>query len=154
MFPLTATIIMSLILMLAAPTQAELWRCTQPGGPDLFTDKLRDPGTCDKYSPSADLSYVSGLPPLLPRMVPREEARADDLIPQTDDWREDFEPVLNPDEYPSYYEDFVGGYWGVVSPRFFLFQAGPSARSFRPPATPRSRSLHDKTRQASSPKRH
>src|SRR5207245_10928187 len=45
-------------LLSATHAQAEVWRCHQTGGPDLFTNWLQDPHACQKYEVSADLNFV------------------------------------------------------------------------------------------------
>src|SRR5438876_10625450 len=45
-------------LLSATHAQAEVWRCHQAGGPDLFTNWLKDPRTCQKYEGSADFNSV------------------------------------------------------------------------------------------------
>jgi hypothetical protein len=57
MFRLGAAIILALLLS-PLPARAELWRCQQAGGSDLFTDKLTDPRTCRKYETGADVSVA------------------------------------------------------------------------------------------------
>src|SRR5438128_3636243 len=42
----------------ATDAQAEVWRCHQTGGPDLFTNWLKDPRTCQKYEGSAVFNSV------------------------------------------------------------------------------------------------
>src|SRR3989442_4104616 len=45
-------------LLSATDAQAEVWRCHQAGGPDLFTNWLKDPRTCQKYEGSAVFNFV------------------------------------------------------------------------------------------------
>src|SRR2546428_13970778 len=45
-------------LLSATHAQAEVWRCHQAGGPDLFTNWLKDPRTCQKYEGSAVFNFV------------------------------------------------------------------------------------------------
>src|SRR2546428_10993595 len=45
-------------LLSATHAQAEVWRCHQAGGPDLFTNWLKDPRTCQKYEGSAVFNLV------------------------------------------------------------------------------------------------
>src|SRR5437899_11042386 len=58
-------------LLSATHAQAEVWRCHQAGGPDLFTNWLKDPRTCQKYEGSADFNSVpSSSTTTLPDVVP------------------------------------------------------------------------------------
>src|SRR5207245_8528011 len=45
-------------LLSATHAQAEVWRCHQAGGPDLFTNWLKDPRTCQQYEGSAVFNFV------------------------------------------------------------------------------------------------
>ncbi|TAL10130.1 MAG: DUF3300 domain-containing protein [Nitrospirae bacterium] len=48
-----------LVLLLSPlPAHAELWRCPQANGPDVFTDQATDPRTCQKYESGTDISVV------------------------------------------------------------------------------------------------
>src|SRR5712691_1090300 len=57
MLRLGAVIILALLLS-PLPAHAELWRCTQADGSDVFTDKLTDPSTCQQYEAAADVNIV------------------------------------------------------------------------------------------------
>lgn len=57
MFRLGAAIILALLLS-PLPARAELWRCHQADGSDLFTDQVADPRMCRKYETGADVSVV------------------------------------------------------------------------------------------------
>ena len=58
-------------LLSATHAQAEIWRCHQAGGPDLFTNWLKDPRTCRKYEGSAVFNSVpSSSTTTLPDVVP------------------------------------------------------------------------------------
>src|SRR2546428_10778393 len=55
----------------ATDAQAEVWRCHQTEGPDLFTNWLKDPRTCQKYEGSAVLNFVpTSSTTTLPDVVP------------------------------------------------------------------------------------
>src|SRR3989442_357668 len=56
MLRLGAAIIALLLSPLSA--HAELWRCHQADGSDVFTDKLTDPSTCQQYKAAADVNVV------------------------------------------------------------------------------------------------
>src|SRR6266496_287879 len=56
---LTWHILLGLLgLLILSHVHAELWRCSYPDGSDLYTDRVKDPNTCEKYQPVADLGYV------------------------------------------------------------------------------------------------
>jgi len=55
---LGATIILAMLLLSPLQARAEVWRCHQTGGPDLFTNWLKDPRTCQKYEEDATVSFV------------------------------------------------------------------------------------------------
>src|SRR2546427_10922428 len=57
MLRLGAAIILALLL-LPLSAHAELWRCHQADGSDVFTDKLTDPSTCQQYQAAADVTVV------------------------------------------------------------------------------------------------
>ena len=58
-------------LLSATHAQAEVWRCHQAGGPDLFTNWLKDPRTCQQYEGSAVFNFVpSSSTTTLPDVVP------------------------------------------------------------------------------------
>jgi len=49
MFRLGAAVIIMALLLPSLPARAELWRCHQEDGTDVFTDQVQDPNTCQKY---------------------------------------------------------------------------------------------------------
>jgi hypothetical protein len=49
MFRLGAAVIIMALLLPPLPARAELWRCHQEDGSDVFTDQVQDPSTCQKY---------------------------------------------------------------------------------------------------------
>src|SRR6266849_1970691 len=55
-------ILLSFILVLLSPAlgQAEIWRCLQPNGTDLFTNSVKDSATCQKYTSGSELGYTYG----------------------------------------------------------------------------------------------
>src|SRR3989475_4483343 len=57
MLRLGAAIILALLLS-PLSAHAELWRCHQADGSDVFTDKLTDPSTCQQYQAAADVTVV------------------------------------------------------------------------------------------------
>jgi hypothetical protein len=57
MLRLGAAIILALLLS-PLSAHAELWRCHQADGSDVFTDKLTDPSTCQPYEAAADVTVV------------------------------------------------------------------------------------------------
>ncbi len=68
---LGATIILALLLLSPLQAHAEVWRCPQAEGPDLFTNWLKDPRTCQKYEESAAFNFVpSSSTTTLPDVVP------------------------------------------------------------------------------------
>lgn len=56
-----------LVLLLAPfPSHAELWRCHQKDGSDVYTDKPQDTGTCQKYEAGTDATIVPSASPTAP----------------------------------------------------------------------------------------
>jgi hypothetical protein len=58
MIRLGAAIILALLLS-PLSAHAELWRCPQADGSDVFTDKLTDPSMCQQYKAAADVNVVT-----------------------------------------------------------------------------------------------
>ncbi len=74
MLRLGAIIILALLLS-PLPAHAELWRCPQADGSDVFTDKLTDPSTCQQYEAAADVNVVpSSSPTTLSEVGPSRRA--------------------------------------------------------------------------------
>ena len=68
---LGATIILAMLLLSPLQAHAEVWRCHQTEGPDLFTNWLKDPRTCQKYELGANFNVVpSSSTTTLPDVVP------------------------------------------------------------------------------------
>src|SRR5438132_1878418 len=91
--------LLGFILGLLSPTHghAEVWRCHQTGGPDLFTDRLQDPRTCQKYELGADINFVpSSSTTTLPGVVPSQPLPAAEPPPPTKTRREVPEPSTQP----------------------------------------------------------
>ncbi len=71
-----------LVLLLAPlPARADLWRCHQADGSDVYTDKMTDPGACQRYvggtgatvEPSASTATVpDAAPPVKPAFAQQE----------------------------------------------------------------------------------
>src|SRR5712692_1070741 len=75
MYRIWTAMILSLIVGLLSPAlgQAEVWRCDQPDGTVLFTNRLKDVATCKKYVSGTELGYVSSsmeATPQAPVVVP------------------------------------------------------------------------------------
>ena len=113
---LGAAIFLALLLS-PLPVHAVVWRCHQAGGPDLFTDTLKDPASCEQYVPKTELTYASGasssIPPTVEpsQPIPMEKPSAP---PETR--RKDTEPYTPVDEQEPYdylypYYPYAGGYW-------------------------------------------
>jgi len=110
-------IILSVILVLLSPTlgHAEVWRCSQTGGPDLFTDTLKDPRTCQKYEWGADINFVpSSSTTTLPEVAPSQPLPVAEPPAPPETRREVTEPYtqtadeVEPYDYLYPYPD---GYW-------------------------------------------
>jgi hypothetical protein len=65
MLRLGAAVILALLLA-PLPSHAELWRCHQKDGSDVYTDKPQDPGTCQKYEAGTDATIVPSASPTAP----------------------------------------------------------------------------------------
>ena len=114
---LGAAIILALLLS-PLPAHADVWRCHQPNGTDLYTNSNQHPGSCEKYVPQVELGYVSGSssstqPSVAPSQpIPMEKPPA---LPETR--REDTEQYTAVDEEQKPYDYFYpyypysGVYW-------------------------------------------
>lgn len=138
---LTASLAVILALI-AGTVQAEMWRCSQPNGIALFTNKERSSGSCHKYVPRAEIGFVSGTLSQAPfRGVPSSVEYDESVYPQpapedarSFSWREDYEPYFN--YYEPYY-DYSDPY-GVLAFPMFQFGVLPPVRFLPGPVTPSS----------------
>ena len=143
-------IFLSLILGPLSPAlgQAEVWRCTQPGGSVLFTNIQKDLATCQKYESGTELGYIyvsKEAPPPAPDTAPpvREPPYQTEPRPQAP---EPYPPPgYDQESYPyyyyPYYYDYPGVYWLFIRPRFFPSHRH-SPRRFAPvPFQPSFRSV-------------
>lgn len=121
-------------LVMAPLADADLWRCVRPDGSELYTDRLRDSASCQKYEPTANLGYVSGRasssyspPPVVQRLPPPKEVSSledrvrrsprDAYYPATDD-SDYFDHSYYPPSDDSDYFDHAG-YDDERSPGFY-----------------------------------
>lgn len=118
--------VVGLCLLLAVPgiLSAEIWRCPQESGTDLFTNDPPDPSKCDQYVRSTTVSpdpepTVAGPPDTLGQSPII-------LFPYAQDGPAAPDPFINPpldsffpysyypfESYPSYY-----GFFGYTRPHF------------------------------------
>ena len=57
-----AVVFLTLLLLTPALLQAEVWRCPQDSGADLFTNQPSDPNKCEKYIPSTEVTPAPSVP--------------------------------------------------------------------------------------------
>src|SRR5207253_2516242 len=104
-------------LVSARHAQAEIWRCHQAGGPDLFTNWLKDPRTCQKYEGSAVFNSVpSSSTTTLPDVVPYQPMPVAEPPAPPETPREITEPYTGaggeqgPSDYLYPYYPYSGGF--------------------------------------------
>lgn len=107
--PLQTIIFLSLLggLLLPSLSQADVWRCPRPDGTDLYTDRLKDPATCEKYELKTELGYASGPPrrdPVPTIRVPEESGQVE-APPYPEDRRHPPGKPFYPSEEGGYYDD-------------------------------------------------
>jgi hypothetical protein len=126
MYRIRTAILLGLILGLLLPAlgQAEVWRCPQPDGTDLFTNSLKDPATCKKYTSGTELGYVYGAmeaTPPAPAMAPPVNVQPDQTEPQRQAPEPSPPPGYEQEYYPYHYDDYPGVYGLFIGPRSFSF---------------------------------
>jgi hypothetical protein len=141
MHPIRTVIFLSFIFLgLLSPAlgQAEVWRCPQSNGTDLFTNSVRDAATCQKYISSTELGYIlssrKATPPApavaLPVNVPPYKAEPQPQAP------EQYTQAGYEQESYSYYDPCsyllydMPRYWSC--PGVYGFFPLPSRSPFRP----------------------
>ena len=139
MYRFGTAILLILLLGLLSPAlaQAEVWRCTQPDGTDLFTDRQQDLATCQKFETAASFNVVPSSPTTVgSSVIPMEQPPA-----QTEPPRQAPQPGYDQGYNPYYDYPYYYGYPGVyglfIRPRFF-----PFPRHSRFHSSPRSGSHH------------
>src|SRR2546425_2403365 len=110
-------------LLSATDAQAEVWRCHQAGGPDLFTNWLKDPRTCQKYEGSAVFNFVpSSSTTTLPDVVPYQPMPVAEPPAPPETPREVTQPYTaaggeqEPSDHLDPYYPYSGGFWFPVFP--------------------------------------
>ena len=108
--------VMFLALLLSPlPAHAEVWRCHQAGGPDLFTNSLKDPLTCQKYELGADINFVpSSSTTTLPEVVPSQTMPVAEPPAQPETRREvteSYTQTADEVEPYDYLYPYPGDYW-------------------------------------------
>jgi len=126
MYRIRTAIFLGSILGVLSPAlgQAEVWRCPQPDGTDLFTNSLKDPATCQKYTSGTELGYVYGsreATPPTPPMPPPVNVPSYQTEPQPQAPEPSPPPGYDQAYYPYYYEDYPGVYGFFLRPGFFPF---------------------------------
>jgi hypothetical protein len=135
MHRIRTVILLGLILWVLSPAlgQAEIWRCPQPNGTDLFTNSVEDSATCEKYISGSELGYAHGSreadPPAsgaAPVNVPPYQPQVPEPYPQAGYAQEPYPyyypyPCYSPSYDNPYYYSCPGVYGLFVRPRFFHF---------------------------------
>jgi hypothetical protein len=122
------------LLLLPSFVGAEVWRCPQDNGTDLFTNLPADPSTCEKYVSSAELI------PAPPSAAPPPARNSQDppaiLVPYAQDSPSppEYNVPYYPDYYYSYpyYPSYGFGFFGFRRPhsRFAPGFSHPRGHSF------------------------
>ena len=136
----TVVFLSFILLGLLSPAlgQAEVWRCPQPNGTDLFTNSVRDAATCQKYISSTELGYIlssrKATPPApsvaLPVNVPPYQAEPQPQAPEPytqAGYEQESYSYYDPCSYP-YYD--TPRYWSC--PGAYGFFPFHSRSPFRP----------------------
>ncbi len=105
------------VLLLPLPAYADIWRCHQPDGADLYTDSNQHPATCKLYVPQVELSYAPRSVSSTPlSVVPSEPTPLETppALPETR--REDTKPYTTVEDEQNPYDSmypysYPGGYW-------------------------------------------
>jgi hypothetical protein len=112
---LGASIILLLLLLLPLPANAEVWRCPQAGGPDLFTDNLKDPSTCQIYEKAPNINVVpSSSTTTLPDVIPYQPMPVSEppAPPETRrEVTEPYTPTADEEEPYDYLYSYPNDYW-------------------------------------------
>jgi len=94
-------------LLIPSLSQADVWRCPRPDGTDLYTDRLKDPATCEKYELKTELGYASGpqrRDPIPALRVPEESGQVEEF-PYPEDRRHPTDQRFYRSEEEGYYDD-------------------------------------------------
>jgi hypothetical protein len=130
-----------LYVLLAVPgvLSAEIWRCPQENGTDLFTNEPADPSKCEKYIRSTTVSPAPE--PIAPAPVDSLGDSPTILFPYAQDGPAPPDPYVSPppDSFPYSYYPFgyspsYYGFFGFTRPHF-RFSPGMK-RHFGPGSRP------------------
>jgi hypothetical protein len=121
MMRLSLSVVVLAVLLFPSLLQAEVWRCPQETGTDLFTNLPRESEQCETYVPSREV-----IPVPLPALPPVEESRQASptiLMPfaQNGPTPPEYDVPYSPDYYYSYpysYSPFYGGFFFLPRPHF------------------------------------
>jgi hypothetical protein len=105
--PITLLLNFGLLLFIPNLVSADVWRCPRPDGTDLYTDRLKDPATCEKYELKTELGYASApqqRDPIPALRVPEERIQLEEA-PYPDDRRGPPDTRFYRSDEESYYDD-------------------------------------------------
>jgi uncharacterized membrane protein YgcG len=125
------------LLLFPSPLRAEVWRCPQENGPDIFTNLPSDASKCEKYVSSTE--RIPAPSPASPPPASNSQASPAILVPYAHDGPTppEYNVPYYPD-YPDYYYSYPFypyygfGFFGFRRPhsRFALGFSHPRGRSF------------------------
>lgn len=123
MYRIEAAIFLSLFpaLLSVNLAQADIWRCHQTGGLDLFTDNLKNTATCETYLPQSELGYMSRSSDATPTTVTASQPIPIEELPSPPETRREgtvpYNPIADGEEPFDYLYPYPGDYWTP----FFIF---------------------------------
>ena len=115
-----SVVFLAALLAFPALLHAEVWRCTQENGTDLFTNSPADTSKCEKFVPTTDLITVPSSPASPPSANITQESPT---IPVPYAHDGPTPPEYDVPYYPDYYYSYpYYPYYPYYVPGFFVFR--------------------------------
>jgi len=115
-----SVVFLAALLAVPALLHAEVWRCTQENGTDLFTNSPSDTSKCEKFVPTTDLITVPSSPASPPSANITQESPT---IPVPYAHDGPTPPEYDVPYYPDYYYSYpYYPYYPYYVPGFFVFR--------------------------------
>src|SRR5438094_4435401 len=111
-----SVVFLAALLAFPALLHAEVWRCTQENGTDLFTNSPSDTSKCETFVPNTDLITV----PSSPAPAPSANTQESPTIPVPYAYHGPTPPEYDVPYYPDYYYSYP--YYPYYVPGFFVFR--------------------------------
>ena len=111
-----SVVFLAALLAFPALLHAEVWRCTQENGTDLFTNSPSDTSKCETFVPNTDLITV----PSSPAPAPSANTQESPTIPVPYAYNGPTPPEYDVPYYPDYYYSYP--YYPYYVPGFFVFR--------------------------------